>query len=111
MNPHTEISKTQVRKFKYPKDLPKRYKQYLISANNKGIKFEFSIEEFEKLISKDCNYCGKSNSQGLDKINPKGNYVFDNVVPCCSKCNTMKFVYSTEDFLNHVKRIYKFNNP
>lgn len=43
MNPHTEVSKTQVKKFKYPKDLPKRYKQYLSSANNKGIVFEFII--------------------------------------------------------------------
>ncbi len=102
---------TKKKRNKYPKDLPLRYKQYLISSTNKNIKFEFTIEEFEALISQSCNYCGKPNAQGLDKIDPKGHYIKSNCVPCCTKCNTMKFIYSTKDFLEHVTKIYTFNNP
>jgi len=96
---------------KYPKGLPIRYKQYLISSTNKNIRFEFTIEEFELLISQSCVYCGKDNAQGLDKIDSKGHYIQSNVVPCCSKCNTMKFIYPVQDFLDHISKIYKYNNP
>jgi hypothetical protein len=95
----------------YPKGLPDKYKQYLISATNKGIKFDLSIEEFNTLISQDCTYCGEPVANGLDKIDCKGDYILSNVVPCCRYCNIMKFTYSTQDFLKHVEKIHLYNNP
>jgi hypothetical protein len=80
-------------------------------TTDKNIKFELSIPQFEELIAQDCTYCGINNSNGLDKVDPKGHYVMNNVVPCCTKCNMMKFTLNTIDFLNHVERIHKFNNP
>lgn len=106
-----DIPKEKKKRNKYPKDLPPKYKQYLVSTTNKGIRMDITIPEFEELIRQDCNYCGEPNAQGLDKIDPKGHYILDNAVSCCSKCNTMKFIYSVPDFLSHVEKIYKFNNP
>jgi 5-methylcytosine-specific restriction endonuclease McrA len=95
----------------YPKGLPDKYKRYLISATNKGIIFDISIEDFDKLVSQSCTYCGDPKSGGLDKIDCKGDYVLNNVVPCCKQCNIMKFTYSTQDFLKHVEKIHLYNNP
>jgi len=94
-------------RFKYDKSLPPKYKSYLQRCNNKGISFNISIEEFEQITSMNCAYCGQS-GYGIDRINPKLGYEEGNIVPCCTKCNMMK--YSTNDFLSHIKRIYEYQN-
>lgn len=92
---------------KYDKTLPKEYKSYLSRANSRGIEFKLSVEEFYNIIAQPCTYCGEEGPNGLDKVDPKGGYVKTNVVPCCSKCNTMKFTYTQSDFLKHINKIYK----
>ncbi len=93
----------------YPKDINPIYKRYLISSRAKGLILEYTEQELIELIAQPCNYCNTPNANGIDKINPKGHYTKDNCVPCCKMCNTMKFVYTTEQFLAHVRRIYEFN--
>jgi hypothetical protein len=95
---------------KYDKSLPKEYKSYISRANNKGIAFDLSIEEFYTIVNKDCVYCGAEGMNGLDKVNPKGGYTKDNIVPCCFKCNTMKFIYSQKDFIKHINKIHAHQN-
>ncbi len=94
---------------KYDKTLPKKYNQYLSSSRSKKVPFEMTLELFNTLISSNCTYCGMENCNGIDRITPKLGYVEGNMTPCCQKCNTMKFVYPTQDFLNHIEKIYKFN--
>jgi hypothetical protein len=46
---------------------------------------------------------------GLDRIDSNKGYESDNLVPCCGICNTMKWDTTTEQFLNHIKKLYNFN--
>ena len=64
--------------------------------------------DFIRLETEPCQYCGGIAS-GFDKINPKNGYTKSNVTPCCKMCNFMKYTYTQEEFLDHVKTIYNFN--
>jgi hypothetical protein len=91
----------------YNSDLPPRYKSYLMRANKKGIAFELTIPEFEEMCAADCYYCGDS-GYGIDRVNSKLGYTKDNIVPCCSVCNTMKWTLSQNEFFKRCEMIYKF---
>jgi len=88
--------------------------------------FTMTFDEFKPIVVRNCTYCGCPPSReakipgcttgyssfyynGLDRIDPAKGYVLGNVVPCCTKCNMMKWVLSKEEFLEHVEKIYKFN--
>lgn len=94
----------------------KRYSKKGLNCNIKG-------KELLELLKSDCHYCGQepSNSleykqkyfsysfkyNGLDRVNSSKGYIKGNVVPCCKKCNLAKSDMSYQDFINHIKRIYK----
>lgn len=101
--------KDYIPRIKWPKNINPDYKRYIIAAKNKNKLFEFTQEEFILLINQDCNYCGTPIAKEIDKINPKGHYTKNNSVLCCKMCNTMKFIYSVDDFLKHISKIYHFN--
>jgi hypothetical protein len=86
---------------------PKQYKSYRLRANAKRIKFELSQEEFFSLIEMDCTYCGGVGG-GIDRKDSKIGYTKENSVPCCWKCNNMKYTHSIDNFIKHVKKIYNF---
>ena len=82
--------------------------------------FEFTREEFEVIAKSDCYYCGAAPSgvykypsgtpfiyNGLDRLDRKGHYTKENVVPCCKSCNYAKHVLTCDEFLEKVKRIYE----
>jgi hypothetical protein len=94
---------------KHDSSWPRKYISYLKRAKSKSLSFELSVEHFTDIISQDCKYCGKHNAGGIDRIDPKLGYTTSNCAPCCIQCNTMKFTYSTEDFLSHVQKIYNNN--
>lgn len=94
---------------KYDQSLPKDYLSYLKRANKKQIPFEFTVDQFNEITNNTCTYCGQQPAKGIDRMNSKEGYTKDNSVPCCTKCNTMKFVYTAKDFLEHVRKIYSFN--
>jgi hypothetical protein len=84
----------------------------------KTIRLQIDYDLFLKLTSSNCFYCGAppSNSckrlnhppyiyNGLDRMDPNGGYVADNIVPCCWSCNKMKSNRTTEQFLEHIRRI------
>jgi hypothetical protein len=43
---------------------------------------------------------------GLDRIDPSKRHTEDNIVPCCSVCNTAKLDMSIEEFKEWVCRVY-----
>lgn len=74
--------------------------EYISTCRRKNIFFELTAEEFNKLIVKNCAYCGREPSNtnmrcgikynGLDRIDNNKGYTLKNVVPCCSLCNRIK---------------------
>lgn len=80
--------------------------QYKKNANKRDYEFKLSLDEFIELIYNDCYYCGaKPNNKytyisgnireeflynGIDRVDNTKGYIKNNVVSCCSKCNTLK---------------------
>lgn len=73
-------------------------------AKSRAIRFgiEWSITEdlYIELMKYHCQYCeGHLNTtgSGLDRVQPKLGYFFDNVVTCCKRCNAVKSDYFNYD--------------
>ena len=43
---------------------------------------------------------------GIDRVDNNRGYEIENVVPCCTSCNSAKMDLSKEDFLCRIKRCY-----
>lgn len=86
------------------------YKQ---NARRRGCDFDLSDDEFRRLTSSNCYYCGnppalrqKSRGDrtcyvynGIDRVDNAGGYTSDNARPCCSRCNFLKGPRNEEEFL------------
>lgn len=100
------------------------YKKHALARN---LKFHLSYEEFKRLTTLNCHYCGTVPKQiyvlkkkgtdivragvpvtynGVDRIDSSGDYTIDNTVPCCKVCNRAKMDMSYADFIEWVKKIY-----
>jgi 5-methylcytosine-specific restriction endonuclease McrA len=96
------------------------YLNYKVSARVKGVEFSLDKDEFMKLTSSNCTYCGDEPSQivhknsgtytytGIDRIDCTKGYTPDNVIPCCWMCNKAKSDYTQEQFIEWLKRISKY---
>lgn len=104
------------------------YLEYKNNAESRHHDFNLTFEEFNKLISGNCEYCGsnpeirngghlekrKNKDQpdlytnGVDRIDSSKGYTIDNCVSCCSKCNMMKNIYTKDEFLNHITKIFNY---
>ena len=73
-------------------------------TNNFDIESCISKEKFKEISAKECNYCGVSGPNGIDRINSKKGYEKDNCVPCCKHCNYVKGNLSIDDFKTWAKR-------
>jgi len=101
------------------------FKNYTRAAKKRHYSFDLTKEEFLKLISSNCYYCGvEPNSKwfgtkrtivnsdtfrynGVDRKNNSVGYVLDNCVPCCKICNNSKSTLTEEEWFNWIKRIYE----
>ena len=100
------------------------YKIYKNNAKTRNLDFSLIGEYFFDLIVKPCFYCGDklSNTQqsihstgsfrytGLDRVDNAQGYIVGNVVSCCFKCNKAKSIFTSEDFLLWVARVYNYSN-
>jgi len=85
---------------------------YKKSAKKRDILFELAECDFRDLIFNPCEYCGSppenkmsgfvGKYQGIDRIDSSLGYFWDNVVPCCGKCNAQKN-NNDSTFLNKIK--------
>ncbi len=88
-----------------------RFSSYKKNAREKNREFSLTIENFAKIVSKPCKYCGFADKlSGIDRKNNKLGYIKSNVVPCCTKCNQAKHIMSEYVFKQWVNRLVKFNN-
>lgn len=100
---------------KSDKKIVKYFNHKLISAQRwtKSKQYNLTIEDFWKIKTSDCRYCGEIGSgekpNGIDRLNNEIGYIVENCVPCCYSCNIMKNVFAETDFLKHIKKIYNHN--
>lgn len=94
------------------------------NARTRGIPMEITKQQFVEAAKQNCYYCGiepqerkisdvpewttPAKLNGIDRIDSSKGYTIDNIVPCCSFCNTAKLNNTTEDFLAAVSRIYNY---
>lgn len=95
------------------------YDNYRRGAIKRNLDFSLNIEEFEKLINKNCNYCNLPPSQiytkkwlkseviynGIDREDNLSGYDNKNSVPCCKYCNFAKRASSKEELLEWIEFI------
>lgn len=84
--------------------MQKKLYDYADRAIRKGMGFNINITQFAELVTGVCVYCN-GDAFSVDRINSKIGYVNGNVQPICKVCNTMKYVYSESEFLNHIQKI------
>ena len=100
--------KVKVDRIKYYYSPKGKYSEYKKGARIRGHEFNLSFNEFKDFWQNDCTYCGSAIATiGLDRINPLAGYFIDNVVSCCSSCNTMKMCLQEEEWLNRMLTILK----
>lgn len=92
---------------------------YQRPARRRGLVFELSEDDFVRISSCPCFYCGCAPSQtqvsksgresftynGVDRFDNSKGYTLSNSVPCCRPCNVSKNKGSAEDFINRCKRV------
>lgn len=93
---------------------------YKRRARLKQLEFTLTEQQFLKIVTSACTYCGAPHTSELRKVrgvaipmltvdrkdSSKG-YTLDNCVPACKKCNTMKLDYPVQEFLSHARKIYE----
>ncbi len=99
-------------------------KEYKRSAEKRSLKYTLKTEEFNKIVTGQCVYCGDSLTNvkkgqgktsgdfhytGIDRVDSSEGYTLENSVSCCWMCNNMKHTTGKEDFLKHIEKIYKFS--
>jgi len=88
-----------------------RMDEYIKRSNKKKQLFALDYNTFKNIVEDNCSYCGANYTETkmtIDRIDSKIGYIESNIQPCCYKCNTMKFIYSEEVFLDQVKKIFKY---
>lgn len=80
--------------------------------------WNITLEFFKDIIKKPCYYCGslaytlfekKYSYMGVDRKNDNIGYEESNCVPCCKICNFAKRDMNIEQFVNWIKKVYKYN--
>lgn len=98
----------------------KLFRQYKKGSEYRGITFNLTDEQFNKITKSNCYYCGVEPStisrkssefgiyifNGIDRKNPRLGYEIDNCVPCCYDCNFLKRSRDFKFFINKIRRIY-----
>lgn len=83
-----------------------KYSNYKKNSKARGIIFEITLEDFSKFWNVPCSYCGELISTvGVDRIDNSKGYILDNIISCCSTCNSMKGKLSKEQFIIKCKEI------
>lgn len=96
--------------------------RYRGKAKKRGIPWALTEEQFFKLVTEDCEYCGqppeaaqKADSikgesflyNGIDRIDNKLGYEKTNCAPCCRWCNQSKSILTVDEFKNLISRQFR----
>ena len=100
------------------------YATYRNQAGKRGLEFSLTREDFQRLTSGNCFYCGIEPKQvykasscktpciynGVDRQDNKKGYILSNCVSCCGICNDMKRTRTVDQFLAACLAVTKFQN-
>jgi len=92
---------------------------YRRGAEKRGLDFNLTATEFDKLITQNCHYCGVEPIQyyhkknmvvgitynGIDRIDNSVGYELDNCITACKFCNFAKSRWSLDEFLTWLNKI------
>ena len=107
----------------YTSDLKHRYESYRRNAVSRNLEVEITYDEFAATTQLPCSYCGtepemrKSKAKryefwfpmsGVDRKDPQLGYYPDNITPCCTLCNRVKWDNDYETFIKHISKIYNY---
>ena len=84
---------------------------YMNIAKSKNTIFNISIKQFLEIVKNPCFYCGiiqEKEFNGIDKKICTDGYILDNIVSCCSMCNTMKGTLTPEVFYKRIEHILTY---
>lgn len=90
-----------------------RFSQAKSIAKQRGLCFDFTVEQYVAVRSQPCRYCGfplPETGIGLDRKDSNIGYTIDNTVPCCMECNSCKtdvFTYDEMLEIGHAIRRVK----
>jgi 5-methylcytosine-specific restriction endonuclease McrA len=97
---------------------------YRSSARARGLAWELTSEQFDKITSKNCTYCGcppsmvkrnpyRNSSEwvytGVDRVESAVGYTPENVVPCCEICNRAKWDMPYDAFVAWIARLTEYH--
>ena len=86
-------------------ELNARYRSYLIGARYRGLLWDLTREQFERIATSICFYCGTAPTfkrfrqkkgrwgayfNGIDRLDSSVGYTLENSLPSCWQCNRMK---------------------
>jgi hypothetical protein len=95
------------------------YRDYQRGAEKRGIEFNLTLTEAEKMFKSDCYYCGDPPTMtkarkagdylynGIDRVDNHKIYTPNTTVPCCKTCNRIKHILPEQEFIQHIKKIIK----
>ena len=102
---HTEEVKERAKD--YIKKLTGRYRGLKGNAQSRNYTVTFTLEEFSKIVSNSCSYCGENEKRiGIDRIDNTKGYTIENSTSCCKICNMMKKTMTVDEFISHTKKIH-----
>jgi hypothetical protein len=89
------------------------HRQAATAIAKRGLTWSLTQEEFARLVSAKCSYCGaeaQSDNRGLvrngiDRIDSSRGYELMNCATACARCNRMKGSASRADFITHCARV------
>lgn len=83
-----------------------RFNIYKKNAKKRNLVFSLTKDDFYRLTSKQCIYCGDLNDyNGIDRIDSTKGYFLENCVPCCEICNKMKLDHQYNFWISHMQKI------
>jgi len=83
-----------------------KFRQYKHGALRRGYEWSLTIEDFANYWNTPCHYCGDLiDGVGIDRKDNSVGYVPDNSVPCCAMCNEMKLDYTSDAWIEQMKKI------
>jgi hypothetical protein len=106
---HKKEIQKNYKKWAKKKPERKKYFQYRYSSKQRKREFLLTQEQFAEILRKKCHYCGSESNIGIDRINNNKGYMNGNVVPCCRKCNYMKFTMTQKEFIDQCKKIVNYS--
>lgn len=94
------------------------YNEHLRSSKYRKLENSLTFEQFNDLISRNCDYCGSQPTEsgrkyvkrnGIDRVDNSIGYVIENCVSCCKDCNRAKGTMSRSEFIEMIRKVYELN--